>query len=220
MYTVGSPAGCVVEHMLPWPNMAHILLSKFWHAFRDMAPCRVYIRNLLFSVTYQVLAAFLRDAGLAFERIDIKRTGMRFGQARYCYAFVSVATEEIQRRLISRLHGQTCEALSDKRIFAEAAIPRMNAWMQQSQLAEGRPHQDGAAAVGGSCLETDVYYARELESKVEVDPNPCEENVAKDGGQNVEPTQNQAGRVLDVCKAPWACPSQSYDPGRRPETPK
>ena len=109
MYTVGSPAGCVVEHMLSWPNMVHILLGKFWRAFRDMAPCRVYIRNLLFSVTYQVLAAFLRDAGLAFERIDIKRTGMRFGQARYCYAFVSVATEEVQRRLISRLHGQTCE---------------------------------------------------------------------------------------------------------------
>ena len=65
-----------------------------------------------------------------------------------------------------------------------------------------------------------MCYAHELESNLEVDPSPCEENVAKDGGQNVEPTQNQAGRVLDVCKAAWACPSQSYDPGKRPETPK
>ena len=91
----------------------------------SVAECRVFVKNLHFAVTRKAIADALNHAGFLVSRTQIQRSGLRFQQPRYCYAFLTVPNEEVQAALVSRLDEKMHPALSDKALFAEPAVPRM-----------------------------------------------------------------------------------------------
>ena len=100
-----------------------------------MAECRVFVKNLHFAVTQKAIADMLNHAGFMVSRIQIQRSGLRFQQSRYCYAFLTVPNEEVQAALVSLLDKKMHPALSDKALFAEPAVPRMRNWPQENSVA-------------------------------------------------------------------------------------
>ena len=176
-----------------------------------MAECRVFVKNLHFAVTQKAIADVLSHAGFLVSRIQIQRSGLRFQQSRYCYAFLTVPNEEVQAALVSHLDKKIHPALSDKALFAEPAVPRMRNWPQEDSVKA----EVIQAPPGPEEAQPQPEAARAAEPSL-VEPPPLDPEKAESVLQGQAQGSSAAATVACEKGGPESCPagSKKEDPAK------